>query len=545
MPLGIVETPEGPVTIVEPILNALLIEGVVFRAADGTLHAESKQQIREATNKMGICDFCDEPNPHHSFATPAFKLAVIAAKTSKSSATNWWACDACYDLVMHDDREGLFKRAVEAAGVKDIGVFAIQGLHEGFWKAREDLAEAAGIGAVLIDFIDNKVKTGFVSIIPDRQLRIEAVKRLTHITNEEMSYFLKGHFVFGEIVDKLVAWHSKFGSNYEESLDLEVLRQVKPTVQIVPHWQIAIEKKFEVLKLLRVVAASPGLQKSIIGGPGLVKSFHQDLTMLQLADVYSFSAETMYAILEASNSLPHDALLSSIETPGIGQGWFWFAEPLPIQTSDYSHGVSALLWGWYGKEKDLRLRFSVFTVTHDKDLLEPSAEWTWPSDMSFHDMVTYSQIQHRQLYGPGGDFEKVKTFGEEKTIKAIADVSLFFLMCCVWFKQEYITKEKGHVERHARKRVQREYKLIEPPDVRVVSLRKAHRDVIEEAISEEEQKLNPGRTYHYRWIVRGHPKMQAYGPGRKEHKLIWISPYPAGPENLPLKTKKTVYAVVR
>jgi hypothetical protein len=47
-------------------------------------------------------------------------------------------------------------------------------------------------------------------------------------------------------------------------------------------------------------------------------------------------------------------------------------------------------------------------------------------------------------------------------------------------------------------------------------------------------------------VVKGHPRLQPCGPGRTDRKLIWISPYPKGPNDAPFKESGlTVYAVVR
>jgi hypothetical protein len=123
----------------------------------------------------------------------------------------------------------------------------------------------------------------------------------------------------------------------------------------------------------------------------------------------------------------------------------------------------------------------------------------------------------------------------------------------VWFRQTVpgepkkkitpkLTQEPGHVERHARKRYQREFKLPETPTVQVVALRKTARTPVEDAPAD---RAASAREYHCRWIVQGHARLQACGPGRKDRKLIWIDPHPAGPADKPLKIKTKVYAVIR
>jgi len=44
-----------------------------------------------------------------------------------------------------------------------------------------------------------------------------------------------------------------------------------------------------------------------------------------------------------------------------------------------------------------------------------------------------------------------------------------------------------------------------------------------------------------RWMVRGHWRLQAYGPRRTLRKPLWIDPYVKGPEDKPLDVRPTVW----
>lgn len=48
-----------------------------------------------------------------------------------------------------------------------------------------------------------------------------------------------------------------------------------------------------------------------------------------------------------------------------------------------------------------------------------------------------------------------------------------------------------------------------------------------------------------RWVVRGHWRWQAYGPGRTERRRIWVAPFIKGPEDKPLVVNEHVYALRR
>jgi hypothetical protein len=71
------------------------------------------------------------------------------------------------------------------------------------------------------------------------------------------------------------------------------------------------------------------------------------------------------------------------------------------------------------------------------------------------------------------------------------------------------------------------------PRVRLVDVRRprrppgppgAHRDV----------------DWSHRWVVRGHWRQQAYGPGRTLHRPRWIAPFVKGPDDKPLVVDETV-----
>lgn len=71
-----------------------------------------------------------------------------------------------------------------------------------------------------------------------------------------------------------------------------------------------------------------------------------------------------------------------------------------------------------------------------------------------------------------------------------------------------------------------------PPRVTTISLRRT-----ESRPSEGESHVE----WHHRWIVRGHWRWQACGPGRSERVRIWIAPFVKGPEDAPLKQSDKLY----
>jgi hypothetical protein len=205
------------------------------------------------------------------------------------------------------------------------------------------------------------------------------------------------------------------------------------------------------------------------------------------------------------------------------------------------------------EEGEPSLMFSAYVLDVNGVVLKgrvlPSTRWHWPFGMSIEEMLDYNG----RLYDrPKSEDSREIIATKDETLAVVKELSLFFAMACVWFRQTVpgtqrkiepvLTRSEGAIERHARKRFEREHKLSERPTVQVVALRKTMRTPAENAPAD---RAAGARNYQCRWIVQGHPRMQVCGPGRKDRKLIWIEAHPAGPADKPLRTKEKVYAVVR
>jgi len=100
--------------------------------------------------------------------------------------------------------------------------------------------------------------------------------------------------------------------------------------------------------------------------------------------------------------------------------------------------------------------------------------------------------------------------------------------------QEIAHLQEEQADRATKRRMTR-MKL--PPAITVVTLRRP---------------ANPHRNegdghveWQWHWMVRGHPRWQACGPGRKERKLIWVNPHLKGNLDAPLHQTTKVYKVSR
>jgi hypothetical protein len=278
------------------------------------------------------------------------------------------------------------------------------------------------------------------------------------------------------------------------------------------------------------------------------ENWADDMAALRRAECYAWGKDPTLAVQMAAQSVPHDSCLRLDHVPQIGFGWYWFEHPLPIHTALDAQVLHGLLWGWTTmSDGTQRLMVSGYNLTSVDGKLEPVAStvFFWKVGESIHDLFIRSAIEYDSKYGPGGPLHDTANaiepiaISRQRTLKAIVEIALFFIMSCVWLKQDIVGWSAGHVERHRRKAFVREHKLERPPsDVKVIALRRVHYE-------HREATGEGNREYKWQWVVRGHPRNQFY-PGEGVHKLIWIDPYPKGPSDMPLKVPKhTVFAVTR
>jgi len=82
--------------------------------------------------------------------------------------------------------------------------------------------------------------------------------------------------------------------------------------------------------------------------------------------------------------------------------------------------------------------------------------------------------------------------------------------------------------RGERRRVEREL-----PGLRVLSL--------SSGASVQSHDESSSVEWSKRWMVRGHWRLQPYGPGKSLRKPLWIDPYVKGPEDKPLDVRPTLW----
>lgn len=148
-----------------------------------------------------------------------------------------------------------------------------------------------------------------------------------------------------------------------------------------------------------------------------------------------------------------------------------------------------------------------------------------PMDNKPHD---HGDLLGRAAEYPDEEIEKYKDF----ISKARATIKAAWLL----MSQSFVTVTEQSVGRPIR---EKKGKTKKPPKVKIISLRKH---------STKATNNNGDPTpanFDYRFIVKGHWRMQPYGPGRKRVRPVWIAPYIKGPEDKPLRVVDKVYHLKR
>lgn len=348
----------------------------------------------------------------------------------------------------------------------------------------------------------------------------------------------------------------------------------------MPPWQAAVEMQFAALRTLAHITealATKDHRQSVLskfdqftraGRPAaitndLAVNWMHDIGAMRLADAYCWMDPALDAVRQAAASAPADAPLHWDQLPkGNGQGWWWFAPPLPVQTHSQSSEVAALLWSLSTRmrgdttvvdvpdeaaaEAVSHLVFTAYTLEEFEGRVTPtpSTMWRWRFGETLDQMLLRCGEDHDAAYGPGGPWEHEARFDQDKTLAAVRALSLFFLAACVWVDQEILLVRPEHIERHQRKRLVREHQLAQAPQLRVIALRQAHYD--RPADGTPPGGEHEARKYdNFQWVVSGHWRNQPYGPGHTGRRLKYIFPFVKGPEGKPLRTKQKVFAVVR
>lgn len=281
-------------------------------------------------------------------------------------------------------------------------------------------------------------------------------------------------------------------------------------------WMTAIEMQFAALR-------SCSSWRRDATRPGLVLSHDFDrrrlVPLLEAAETYSWSAETVTAVRMAAETVPLDTEIDRSQLPSRA-GWWWFHGPFDLEAEP---DLVALLWG---PGKNDQLWVSGFVMLRDAGewMLDQGFSFAWEFGTTIAD-----QLRSKFL----GDDNDTQMDRETQSI-----MSRFFVAACAWLKQRVLSSNPGRVERHRRKQLSRELGIAVLPSVQVIQLRRM------ESANQDGVQGSQTVDWSCRWVVSGHWRNQPYANG--ERKLIYIMPFVKGPADKPLREHSTrVYAVNR
>lgn len=307
----------------------------------------------------------------------------------------------------------------------------------------------------------------------------------------------------------------------------------------------------------------------------LLPDFRNDVKLLERAEAFAWLNPALGAVWDASSrGLKNDIALGLHDIHhGTGCGWWYFTEPLPVPTNDYEVPMNALLWGLVRYEGVPSLVFTAFVQLPDDtafDLVReeglrlgaaaehakgPNAhlvtttKFTWKLDEPFSAMLARVEQNYDTVYGPNGQWNSAtdkhgvpcySPLSRARTLDAVVRIARFFYAACIWLRQDIIAADTQHIERHARKRYERERR--EPPSLKLIALRHVKRHREEGDLTDTKRAVE----WSCRWTVHGHWRRQRYGPGRMLTQGVYINPYVKGPEDKPFReAPPKVYVVMK
>ena len=292
-----------------------------------------------------------------------------------------------------------------------------------------------------------------------------------------------------------------------------------------------------VLHMLQVARSSG---QTHIAGMRIDDMLGHDAELLKRADTFCWFEEPILAVEAAAERLP-DSVRLTRDLAEHHACWWYFTLPHDIPTTDVDDAVQALLWGWH----ESRLHFSTY-VQSDKvaDGLIPTARFSWVEGETLAHALqrVRHEHQHRTPEFKAAVGEDA-LMGEEETVRTVERLLRFFIAGCLWVQQTILVHSKGHIERHARKRMEKPNGFDRPlADVQIIMLRRR------ESVAKPQTGEAKTVDWQYQWIVGGATgfwRNQWY-PSKGHYQLKWIGPYIKGPADKPLKVPQhRVYAVSR
>lgn len=262
------------------------------------------------------------------------------------------------------------------------------------------------------------------------------------------------------------------------------------------------------------------LMEGFIGADHLIPdrvTWHEDLMQMREAIPILWSPEFMkVAVVGARQLFQQKIPIPSGCLPKDGH-WHICGEPITSLVNedgrrDLVDSVIIKPVQRYKSGKNV-IKIEVMTSLYGPPNCKPAivAGFDWEMDQTIDDVVAEAAARHKDdPYWPN-------------EVRAIC----FWIMAAeIFLAQRVFAVDKGHIERHTRKRIEKAGEI--PPEVHVVRLRKyANCEPNTKAEAKEVE-------WTCRWMVRGHWTNQWY-PSEGVHRPLWIMPYVKGPEDKPFR----------
>lgn len=311
-----------------------------------------------------------------------------------------------------------------------------------------------------------------------------------------------------------------------------------PAVHHEASYVRAIEAQYRALATLEEAKTKVDRRGiTVLAGIPAPQLWGHDIVGLRRAETYCWFPDPFRAVELAAKSLPADTTLRRAMAEEAA-GWWYFLERPKVQTTAQHLDTVALLWQWVTRDDrpgQQTLRFSAYVEDEDGTPV-PTTLWHWVEGetlVQLHDRIIHEYHTFYERKGIG----QVGQVGLEPTLTASMYFAQLWAAGMAWVRQRILVYGHGHVERHDRKRMEREGFHRPLGDVQVIELRR--REVV--GPSDGHRTVD----WSCRWVVNGFWRNQ-YHPSTGRHELKWIEPYIKGPADRPLKVPThTVYTVRR
>lgn len=311
-----------------------------------------------------------------------------------------------------------------------------------------------------------------------------------------------------------------------------------------PLWIEALDMQASALRFSRWMAAVKNPSADL--NPRLVTAASASANILGHCSVLAWHDEPATAAQLASRTVPDDSSIAMVPLPeGLVNMWWYFERPIelgllageaqqipePGADLDQTRLAAVLLSARpYQGQALPTLTMVVYRPVH----ITIARPTTRRLDL-IPTLVVVGEVEN--TVAQARQYLKDQTSADNiARIEAFASLTRFIIAGCTWLHQRIAIVRCEPIERHARKRLAREFALEAPTDVRVISLRR------QESAPHD---AGDGRVvdWRWRWVVSGHWRKQAVKDG---HRLTYINPYMKGPDDRPLKPPSTtVYEVKR